>query len=290
MNFETPILTIVTPTYNAENFIAECLENVQKQKFKNFNHLIVDGCSTDRTADIVRKKQESYKNIVLKIEKDLGIYDAMNKSMDLQESDWYFFLGADDAFTSPDVLQNIIIELSKFQNGILYGDVYYRTSGNIYDGAFDIEKILKRNLCHQGIFYHKSVFEKMGRYNLKYRLWSDYDFNLRCWLSGKVHHSYCPVVIANFADGGISSQESDLVFVKDYPDICINSVVYGEWSFAQKISILAKIFRKILLRYSFGVAIRQMIRERRIFYTFPAIIWMCLSSPYYFTRKRNKSR
>ena len=77
MTSPRPFITIITPTYNAGKFIEKCIESVQHQTFKNFEHLILDGVSGDNTVQIVRALQQKYNSIDLKIEKDDGVFDAM---------------------------------------------------------------------------------------------------------------------------------------------------------------------------------------------------------------------
>ena len=286
-----PLISIITPTYNAGKFIVRCMDSVQRQSFKGVEHLIIDAVSTDDTAAQVQSYQQQFQNIRLEIAKDKGVFDAMNKGIGLAQGDWLYFLGADDFLFNEETLQDILPILSAQKNQIVYGNVFFQNLQRLYDDEFGIEKILTRNICHQAIFYHTDVFSKIGFYNLNYRTESDYEFNLRCWLSGQISHQFVPLTIAHYSDGGLSSTKPDEVFVRDYPTITVDDLLSGHWNPFLKIHLLSLVYRKILIRKSYGLRdlTRAIFARKSIFYRIFAFIWMCLSSPFYWFTKSNKS-
>jgi glycosyltransferase involved in cell wall biosynthesis len=292
MHSSSPLITIITPTYNAGKLIGKCIESVQSQSFKNFEHLILDGQSTDDTVNLVKQFQQKYSTIKLTIEKDKGVFDAMNKGIKLARANWLYFLGADDYFYNNDVLENISAYLLKNETQIVYGNVFFQNLHRLYDKDFDIEKILKHNICHQAVFYHAIVFKIIGDYDLNYRTEADYDLNLKCWLTGKISHLYVPLTIAYYADGGISSMQNDEQLIKEYPDKTIHAVLTGKWNIFLKVHLLSKIYRKILQRrvYSSGIFIAQLFKGDFFLYRFFAFLWMCLSSPFYLLKGKDKTK
>jgi len=105
---DRPLITIITATLNSELYLEECIQSLHNQKYKNFEHIIIDGGSTDKTLQII-------KNYNSKIDywcsmKDNGIYDAFNKGMQLANGDYLGFLNSDDKYTSNafDLLLNYI--------------------------------------------------------------------------------------------------------------------------------------------------------------------------------------
>ncbi len=248
-----PLLSIITVTYNAEHFINTCIEKLQAQTFKNFEHIIVDGASTDNTLSIVLDQQKLHNNIALISEPDKGIYDAMNKGINASRGEWIFFLGADDYFYTNTILEEVEHYLTGCKYNILYGNVWYQKLNKIYDGEFDIEKILKHNICHQSIFYNQTVFKLHGQFNLKYKQEADYEFNLRCWLQKRVIHQFIPYTIAFYSDGGNSSFARDTDLVKDYPKLITHLIASSRDSVLNKIKNFAIAYRKILLRYNFVI-------------------------------------
>ena len=100
-------ITIITPTFNSSKTILSNLKSVKNQKFKNFEHLIIDNDSKDGTKKLVKKKINKKTRIIS--EKDNGIYDAMNKGLKrVRANDFVLFLNAGDEFTQPDILQKVI--------------------------------------------------------------------------------------------------------------------------------------------------------------------------------------
>ena len=283
------LLTIITPTLNAQDHIRQCLESVSRQSFRHYEHLILDGSSTDQTIHLVKEYQQSDNRVILIIEKDEGIYDAMNKGIMVAKSKWLYFLGADDSLKDADILDNMIGYLRGGYADIIYGNVFFQNLKRIYDHEFPVNKILKRNICHQSIFYHRSVFMRLGFYDLKYKTQSDYAFNLRCWLSGRVSHLYVPELIANFADGGKSSSIIDPAFIRDFPTITINALLGGNKPMVSKIHHLSSIFRKIILRkeYRLHELWKNLFVYRQFFIRCLAFFWMVVSSPFYFLNRRN---
>jgi glycosyltransferase involved in cell wall biosynthesis len=282
-------LTIITPTYNAQDHILQCIESVSRQSFRNYEHLIIDGNSTDQTIRLVKERLHADNRIRFITEKDNGIYDAMNKGIMLAKSKWLYFLGADDSLKDQDTLQNMVGYLTGGYADIIYGNVFFQNLKRIYDHEFPIEKILKRNICHQAIFYHRSVFMKLGFYDLGYRTQSDYAFNLKCWLSGKVSHLYVPELIAIFADGGKSSGAIDPEFQRDFPFISMKALLEGNKSAISKIHHLASIYRKMILRKEYPVSElwKNLFVSKQFLIRCSAFLWMIVSSPFYLMKTGN---
>jgi glycosyltransferase involved in cell wall biosynthesis len=283
-------LTIITPTYNAQEHILQCMESVSRQSFRNYEHLIIDGNSVDQTVQLIKERIGVNPNIRLISEDDHGIYDAMNKGILLATSKWLYFLGADDTLKEIDTLRNMMGYLGGGYADIIYGNVFFQNLQRIYDHEFTVEKLLKRNLCHQAVFYHRSVFMKLGFYDLRYKTQADYVFNLKCWLSGKVSLLYVPELIANFADGGKSANVIDPEFVHDFPEISIKSLLTGNKSTISKIHHLSAIYRKIILRKEYHAQDlwSKLFVSKQFWIRSIAFLWMIVSSPFYLMKPRNR--
>jgi len=153
-------------------------------------------------------------------EPDEGIYDAMNKGIRLTSGEFLYFLGAGDRLL-PGVLEAVAAEIRKLQRHgktsrptLLYGNVDWSWYSRPYDGRFNRFKLLRRNICHQAIFYQRSVFERLGFYNTKYRLLADWEFNIRCFKDRGVHKRYIPLRIADFEAGGKSTTPDRAFFAE----------------------------------------------------------------------------
>lgn len=210
------LYSIIIPTYNSEATLSIALESIVAQTFKNWEVIIMDGLSSDSTLEIANKfKKHSPNKIKIYSEKDKGIYDAMNKGIELAEGEWLYFMGSDDSFYNKNVLKNVIEEVDLQDQDVVYGNVYSTRFGGKYDGEFTYSKLVKKNICHQSIFFNKQLFEKTGKFNLKYNVLSDWDHNIKWFFSSRINKIYVNLIIANYADDGYSSISVDEIFNTD---------------------------------------------------------------------------
>lgn len=206
-----PKLSIIIPTFNSEGAIQRCLQSIHVQTFTDYEIVIQDGGSSDQTVELIQNFQ--YENpgvrIELMQEPDEGPYDAMNKGVRRASGDWLYFLGSDDELYDSNVLGAMLGNSYADSHSLLYGNVMMIPIGSsieggfIYDGLFDVKKLLNRNICHQAIFYKRSLAVEVGEYETRYPLYGDWDFNLRCW--PKVPFQFVNLVVARFYLGGISN-------------------------------------------------------------------------------------
>lgn len=215
------LITIIIPTYNCEKTIGSALDSILRQSIKEVEILIVDGLSTDRTLEIVAQYQTNHSNIVVRSEKDEGIYDAMNKGIGLSKGDWLYFMGSDDTLFENTTLEKVASTISLNKADLIYGNVYSTRFNGLYDGEFNCSKLALKNICHQAIFFDKTIFKKIGKFNLKYKAHADWDHNIRCFYSSKIKKKFVDITIANYADGGFSSRNFDEIFAKIRPYKCL---------------------------------------------------------------------
>jgi glycosyltransferase involved in cell wall biosynthesis len=256
-----PSLSIIIPTYNSEKLIERCLLSIVGQDFNNYEIIIQDGLSTDKTVCEVEKVKKKYLHADIKLysEKDTGVYDAMNKAVQKAKGEWFYFLGSDDyllnKYVLSDVYSSIINEYGKCK--VFYGNVISPAFGEKYDGEFDIDKILVKNICHQAIFYNKKVFERVGFYNLRYKILADYEFNLRCFFHRKLEFVYIDKMIAYFSAGGLCNSNRDESFYLDYPDKAslVKKIAYRKMPlkilksyFGSRFELLKFLFRHFVIR------------------------------------------
>ena len=211
--------TIITCTYDASKYIDRTLESVRGQSYPHIEHFIIDGVSKD---DTVKKAQtyayDSHYPVIVKSEPDKGLYDAMNKGIQLAKGNYIIFLNAGDVFYEEDTLTNIAEQLKdKPLPGVIYGDT------NIVDEEGNF--IRKRRLappeklswksfkqgmqvCHQS-FYARTDIAKQVPYNLIYKYSADVDWCIRVMKAGAEQgltnlnmHS----VLTDYLDGGMTGK------------------------------------------------------------------------------------
>ncbi len=216
-----PKITIITPVLNKELAVKKVIRSVAAQSYRHVEHIIINGASSDQTAQAVQDFQEIYPHIRLLSEPDNGVYHAMNKGIDLCTGEWIIFMGAEDEFFDEEVLTDIHNRGLLEKEHVVYGNVIIKDDSpwakddTLYDGPFDLEKLFKRNICHQSILYPVSVVKEIGYYNESYPVTADWDYNIRCF--ARYPFAYTDKVISLFQSGGTSSQGSDDSFYEDLP-------------------------------------------------------------------------
>lgn len=218
----TPLFSIIVPTFNASATLRTCIDGLVGQTFDDFELVLVDGGSTDGTVEIAESFARSLGDrLVIHSGPDEGPYDAMNHGVSLAKGDWLLFLGADDALHETETLARVAAFIRDHEpSDLVYGDVVRRSTGARHAGEFDIDRLLfETNICHQAIFYRRELFAGIGPYNLRYPVWADWDFNIRCFSNPALVTRYMDLVIANYNDlTGLSGKTgTDREFRKHLP-------------------------------------------------------------------------
>ena len=169
--------SIITTCYNDKTGLIRTLNSIKKQTYKNYESIVIDGGSTDGSVDIIKTSTIINRYIS---QKDNGVYDAMNKGINLSKNDYIIFLNSGDTFFNPYILENISNILSSNpQIKFLYGDANIIHSDLTSSFREYTKPINKSNICHQSIFYAKELFSNFGNYDLNLKIFADYDLNLR---------------------------------------------------------------------------------------------------------------
>ncbi len=221
MESQSPLISIIIPTFNSGETLDLALGSICNQTFKNVEVLIMDGLSTDNTLKIAENYRDKIASLFIFSEKDFGIYDAMNKGIEKAKGDWLYFLGSDDTLYENTTLEKIASVIALAEVDLIYGNVYSTRFNGIYDGEFNCSKLASKNICHQAIFFNKTIFKKIGKFNLKYKSHADWDHNIRCFYSSKIKKKFIDNIVANYADDGFSSLNFDVIFNKIRPYKCL---------------------------------------------------------------------
>jgi glycosyltransferase involved in cell wall biosynthesis len=209
------LFSIIIPSFNAALELKNTLDSVLSQRGAELEILVIDGASTDGTTEILRGYGRS---IDWQSEKDKGVYEAMNKGIARAKGRFLYFLGVGDTLREG-VLERVasqISELPENELALLYGDVLLQDTGEIFGGYFPPSRLRSWNPSHQGIFYARGIFERVGLYELKYPVAADYALNLACWGDAGIVKRYMPFVVANYKGGGLSTSRPDSQFARDF--------------------------------------------------------------------------
>lgn len=204
-------ISIVTATYNSEKTLEETMLSVLSQNHKDFEHIIVDGASKDSTMEIVKKYEEKYEGKLKYIsEPDKGIYDAMNKGIMMATGDIIGLLNSDDKYANDTVLKTISETVEKNNCDGIHGNLLYMDeetmtkpkrkwitkSTNIKTGNIT---------AHPTLYIKKEVYDKLGLYNLKYKVVADYDFMVKLLLNKDIKLVHINEYLIHMRLGGASS-------------------------------------------------------------------------------------
>lgn len=208
------MITIITVTYNSESTINDTIISVLNQSYNDIEYIIVDGCSKDRTVDIIKEYEPKFKGRLKWIsEKDKGIYDAMNKGIRMATGDIIGILNSDDFFTSNDVISTVYETFEKYNPDAIYGDIHFVNDSNLNKTVrYYSSKIFRRELmrfgfmpAHPSFYIKRECFDKFGLYNISYKIAADFEFLLRTIFIGNIKTIYIPKDFVTMRTGGAST-------------------------------------------------------------------------------------
>ena len=218
-------ISIITITFNSAKTIQRALDSVQSQTYKDIEHIIVDGASTDGTKELIETYAKAHKNVRWISEKDKGIYDALNKGIRLATGDIIGFLHSDDVFYSPDSIGQIAAAFEDEQVDVVYGDLQYCKG----------PKVVRRwksndfNPCalkygwmppHPTVYVRREVYQQVGEYDEWFRISADYDMMLRIFTAG-YKSKYIPEVLVSMESGGASNKNTKARLSKTQEDYIV---------------------------------------------------------------------
>lgn len=228
----TPWLTIVIACIDAAE-LGNTLSSIWQQSDPEGTHVVVVNATKQplELSDMLSPGRHIQSFEVVDVI-DNGPYEAMNLGLLLSESEWIYFLGVNDSFADPLVLEDLRTKINSLPDdcNFVYGNVRMigagpgSQNGEIYAGHFNYTRLKKQNICHQAIFYRREALLNIGGFDLKYHVNSDWAVNLRIWHSARPQ--YFGRTIANFSRGGLSSTVIDKAFFDDLEGLWETNALY----------------------------------------------------------------
>lgn len=205
-------ISIITVVFNGEILLENTIKSVLHQTYPNIEYLIVDGHSTDGTLSIIEKYSAKVSKWVS--EPDKGLYDAMNKSLDLATGDFVWFMNAGDRIFAHDTVERMVAKYTP-ETDVLYGEVMLVNDDRQHLGTRSklttqklpkklIFKSLQKGMvvCHQGFLPRKTLVKKYIAGNLA----ADIDWVLNC-LKHSRKNTHTQLILAEYLQGGLSKQQ-----------------------------------------------------------------------------------
>ncbi len=205
-----PKISLITVCFNSEKTIADTLNSVKSQDFKDFEYLVKDGGSSDGTVGLVEKSGIQQLRLVIK--RDSGLYDAINQAIELARGEVIGFIHADDVLASPEVLSEVNKYFKENDVQALYGDLHYVSydlkkvvrkwvSGNYKSGAMSLGWMPP----HPTLYVRKEGLEKVGGYRTDIGSAADYEWMLRAIHFKSIKMGYLSKLLVRMRVGGMSN-------------------------------------------------------------------------------------
>lgn len=205
-------VTIITVTYNSAAYLQNCIDSVVSQTHPNIEHIVIDAASSDGTLDIIKR----YDNHIAKwvSEKDRGMYDAINKGMEMATGEIIGILNSDDMLASTNVIEAIVRCFEENKVDSVYGDLVYVDKINTkkiirYWKGFNYNRF-RFNYgwmpAHPTFYFRASLLKELGGYESHYFTAADYEFMARYLYRYRISAKYLNKLIVKMRVGGQSNR------------------------------------------------------------------------------------
>ena len=241
-------ISIITVCFNSAETIEDSIRSVGRQKDIDVEHIVIDGASTDSTIDIIKRHKSIFRFIS---EPDKGIYDAMNKGIALATGDVIGTLNADDFYANENVLKEVAQIFMDSSIDACFGDLVYVNQENTnkivrYWKSRDyIPGLFKAGWmpAHPTFFVRKSVYERLGGFDLDYKIAADFELLFRFIEQNNIKTKYLPKVLVKMRLGGTTNKNLSNILRQNKEIITILSKHYVDFS------VLKFVFNKLFNRF-----------------------------------------
>jgi glycosyltransferase involved in cell wall biosynthesis len=243
------LISIITVCYNAENTISDTINSVLSQTYNNVEYIIIDGGSSDNTLKII----DSYNNSSIRIlsEKDKGLYDALNKGINLSNGEVLGIIHSDDIYANKFVLENVMKHFEQNARTEAYSTSLKIYKNNQFDKSYRVYNAkrfkkwqfrLGMQPPHPSFFIRKKALENVGFYRTQYKISGDFEWLLRAIWGKRITVDYSSDVTVLMRDGGLSSSSWKNRFLMNNESLKILKI-HGIYS--NKLLIYSKYFIKV---------------------------------------------
>ena len=213
MSQETLSFSVITVCFNSVETLGRALDSVAEQDWSSVEHIVIDGGSKDGTRQVLEDNRTRLAYVVS--EPDRGIYDAMNKGLDLATGDVICFLNADDYYDSTQVLTKVAAVMQQEPLDAVLGDVGFFRKENVKrlvrhyrSGRFTPERLAWGWMpAHPALFMRQEVFRRTGHFKIDYQIAADYEYVVRAFCGYKpLRYKHLPEVLVRMQMGGVSTK------------------------------------------------------------------------------------
>lgn len=203
-------VSIITVSFNSEKTIEDTIKSVRSQDYPNIEHIIIDGLSTDNTMKIVSKYYTG-SNIIS--EKDNGLYDAMNKGLDLATGDIIGFLNSDDFYSSRSSVRELVDKMTAKRTSSIFADLVYVHPDNLkkdiryYKSGPWFPWMLRfgKMPAHPTFLAKKECYDMCGYFDCSFKISADYELLVRMLHKNRISYAYLKKPVVKMRLGGVST-------------------------------------------------------------------------------------
>ena len=217
--------SILTVTWNRAATLGDALDSLAAQTHGIYEHIVQDGGSTDGTLALLAARPDLRRHVVSA--RDGGIYDALNRALARATGDVVGVLHSDDLYAHPHVLERVAARFAETGADAVYGDLDYvaaddpaRVIRHWRSGAYDPARLRRGWMPpHPALFLRRSVIDRWGGYDTRYRIAADYDTVLRYFGKGGISAAWLPEVLVKMRVGGESNRSLGRILRKSREDL-----------------------------------------------------------------------
>ena len=244
--------SIITVCFNSAEFIEFAIHSVYEQTYQDYEYVIIDGGSQDKTIEIIKKWEPKFNGRLRYIsETDAGIYDAMNKGIQTARGEIIGFLNSDDSFSDEDVLASYAEVFSKNNCDAVYADLLYvgRQNGNQIQRVWKsahmsfFRMYLGWHPAHPTFYVKKDIYNQFGTFNIRYKIAADYELMIRFIQKNRISCVYLPKTVVQMKAGGISNASLKNILISNQE--CWKAWAENGFSY-NPLAIILKVVHKIL--------------------------------------------
>ena len=248
-------ISLITVSHNSENSIRTTIESVLSQAYSDIEYIIIDGNSTDGTADIIRSYEQVLGNRLRWIsEPDTGMYDAMNKGIRMASGEIVGILNSDDFYNNPSCIETVAKVFEDSTIDACFADVHFVKSKDLYKSVryYSSARFKPAQFrwgfmpAHPTFFVRKKYFDEFGYYKTDYQIAADYELLIRFLHTHHLKYRYIPLDMITMRTGGKSTRswKSNYILNKEIVRACKENGIYTNL-FILSLKYFRKIFELI---------------------------------------------
>ena len=204
------LISIVTINLNNKSGLIRTLKSLGEQGYQKYEIIIIDGLSVDGSQEVIAQflKGVAPEKIKFICEKDLGIYDAMNKGLSLATGEFVLFLNSGDCLDSAKVLDSVASVEEEFD--VIYGNLNVCNSGRIREIKSNPTIYFYKKYQHDlppqpAMFFRRTLIQDLGGFDLSYKIIADVVLIANIFANPETTYLHLDLVVTNFDSGGVSS-------------------------------------------------------------------------------------